>query len=201
MNDLTFKRSSLKRSLCTAAVLILLSGVIAYGQTHSDFNRQFSFAQLNTWGFANNNVNASDLTGRNAIWDGYVRDAVTGELQEQGFALAPGNADFLVRYHLDTRKRQRINVMRDSWPGYMFSRPGRVYWRNPMWGSRRVFRTPYDESTLVLDILDSRTRELVWRGYDRRTINDKSEKTIRKSVAKLIDRFVKDVRANRRRIP
>jgi len=70
-----------------------------------------------------------------------------------------------------------------------------------MWGSRRVFRTPYDESTLILDILDSRTRELVWRGYDRRTINDKSEKTIRKSVAKLIDRFVKDVRANRKRIP
>ena len=201
MNGISFKRSTLTRSLCTAAVMFFFVGVVANGQTHSDFNKKFSFAQLNTWGFANSKVNASDLAGRNAIWDGYVRDAITGELQERGFALAPGNADFLVRYHLGTRQRQRIDVIRDNWPGYLYSRSGWVYWGNRNWGSRRVLRTPYDESTLILDVVDSRTRELVWRGYDRRTINEKSEKAIQKSVAKLVERFVKDIRANRKRIP
>lgn len=201
MNGISFKRSTLKRSLCAAAVSILLSGVIAYGQTHSDFNKKFSFAQLNTWGFANTNVNASDLIGRNAIWDGYVRDAIIGELQGQGFALAPGNADFLVRYRLGTQQRRRTNVIRDNWPAYTCSRPGWVYWRSPYRDSTRVFRTPYDESALVIDILDVRTRELVWRGYDRRTINENSEKTVRKSVGKLVDRFVKDIRSNRKRVP
>ena len=201
MNGLTFKRSTLIRSLCAAAVMVLFFGVAGYGQTHSDFNQKFRFAQLNTWSFANVNVNANDVFGRNAIWDGYIRNAISAEMQEQGFAFAPGNADFLVRYHLGTRQRQRIDVFRDNWPGYMYSRPGWIYWRSPFWGSTRVFRTPYDESTLVMDVIDPRTRELVWRGYDRRTIDRKSEKTFRKSVEKLIGRFAKDVRENRKLVP
>ncbi len=43
-----------------------------------------------------------------------------------------------------------------------------------------------------------RTKELVWRGYDRRTVDSKSEKTMKKSVEKLMDKFAKDVRESRK---
>ena len=57
-----------------------------------------------------------------------------------------------------------------------------------------VWRIPYHESTLVLDVIDPHTNQLVWRGYDTRTIDfEKSEKTIHKSVEKVTKRFKHDV--------
>jgi len=50
----------------------------------------------------------------------------------------------------------------------------------------------------VLDIIDAKTNQLVWRGYDTETINfNKSEKTIQKSVEKLVERFVKETHSEK----
>jgi hypothetical protein len=60
-----------------------------------------------------------------------------------------------------------------------------------------VWRIPYTESTLVADIIDPHGNQLIWRGYDTRTIDfEKSEKTIHKSVEHLTQRFIHDVREN-----
>jgi len=61
-----------------------------------------------------------------------------------------------------------------------------------------VWNIPYTKSTLVLDIIDAETNQLVWRGYDTETINfNKSEKTIRKSVENLVERFVKETHSEK----
>jgi len=64
-----------------------------------------------------------------------------------------------------------------------------------------AWTVPYTESTLILDVIDSRTNHLVWRGYDIRTIDfEKSEKTIHKSVQNLTQRFRHDVNRQLKRI-
>ena len=74
-------------------------------------------------------------------------------------------------------------------------------WKRLNRGPVDVWRIPYHESTLVLDIIDVRTNQMVWRGYDTRTIDfEKSEKTIHKSIEKLTKRFGSDVAKQRRRI-
>ena len=73
-------------------------------------------------------------------------------------------------------------------------------WRRWGWGvgGVDVWNIPSTKSTLVLDIIDAQTNQLVWRGYDTETINfNKSEKTIQKSVEKLVERFVKETHSEK----
>ena len=49
------------------------------------------------------------------------------------------------------------------------------------------------------NITDSHTNQMVWRGYDTQTIDfDKSDKTIHKSVEKLVKQFLHHVTKQRR---
>jgi len=70
-------------------------------------------------------------------------------------------------------------------------------WRRWGWGggTTDIWTVPYTESTLVMDIVDAQTNQLVWRGYDTETIDyNKSEKTIQKSVDNLLKRFEKETK-------
>ena len=179
------------------AAIIFLSGVAANAQTHSDFNKKFTFAQLNTWNFANEKVNTRDKLGPNEIWDNYLREDLTAELVKLGFDHSHDRPDLIVRYRLGTKQKEHVNIINDNWPGYMYNRGRWVYWRGG-WGRKTIFRTPYDESTLVVDVVDTRSGELVWRGFDRRAIDGKSEKALKRSVEKLMGKFAKDVRNSRK---
>lgn len=180
------------------AAVVFLCGSSANAQTHSDFNKKFVFGQFATWNFANESVNARDKFGQNEIWDNYLRQDITAELQKIGFNHSDDRPDLIIRYRLGTKERHNVNVIHDDWPGYMYHRGGWVYWRGGGWGTTTVFRTRFDESTLIVDIVDAKTRELVWRGYDRRSVDDKSEKSLKKSVEKLMGKFAKDVRESRK---
>ena len=52
--------------------------------------------------------------------------------------------------------------------------------------------TNYHVGTLVLDMYDSRTRDLVWRGWASDTLSNKPEKNqdkLSKSINKMFDHF------------
>ncbi|MBK7394015.1 MAG: DUF4136 domain-containing protein [Chloracidobacterium sp.] len=176
-------------------VVFFLFGIAVSGQTNSDLNEEFSFSRVKTWNFMTERVTSSDKFGSNEIWDNNIRESLTVGLAKAGFIHSDTSPDLMIRYRLSTKEKQSVNVIRDNWD-YAYHRGERKYWR--VGGRRRgtstVYRTAYDQSTLVLDIVDVRTKELVWRGYDRRSVDDKSEKSLKKSVDKLMDRFAKDVR-------
>ena len=173
-------------------VVFFLFGIAVNGQTHSDLNKEFSFIRVKTWNFTSERVTASDKVGANEIWDNYLRENLTAGLAKAGFNHSDALPDLMIRYRLSTKEKKRVNVIRDNW-GPVYRRGGRNYWRGRR-GTSTVYRTAYDQSTLVLDIVDARTKELVWRGYDRRTVDDKAEKSLKKSVDALMDRLAKDVR-------
>lgn len=206
-----YLRHAALRSLCLA-VAIMMFGAVFVGQTRSDFNASYRFAQLHTWNFVNNDVHARDKFGGNEIWDMALRENLGFQLGRLGFIRAPENPDFYVRYRLGTQERERINVYHDwyGWSGYGYwpwAWPGHAYYGgwwygHPGWGgTSTVYSTPYDESTLVVDILDGRTRDLIWRGWDRREMSDHSDKTLRKTVDKVIGRLAKDIHRDRRPVP
>ena len=205
----TFLRNAALRSLCVA-VAIMMFGAVFVGQTRSDFNANYRFAQLHTWNFVNNEVHTRDRFGSNEIWDMALRENLGFQLGRLGFTHASDYPDFFVRYRLGTQERERFNIYYDWWGGggyWPWAWPGHAYYGgwwygHPAWGgSSTVYRTPYDESTLVVDILDGKTRDLVWRGWDRREMGDNSEKTLRKSVDKLIGKLAKDIHRDRRPTP
>jgi Domain of unknown function (DUF4136) len=52
---------------------------------------------------------------------------------------------------------------------------------------------PYTESTLIIDVIDAKTNQLIWRGYDSDTLNSgKPEKTLDSAVGHIVSRLTHD---------
>jgi hypothetical protein len=58
-----------------------------------------------------------------------------------------------------------------------------------------AWAVPYTESTVIVDVIDAHTNQLVWRGYDTDTLNaGKPEKTLDNAVDHVVSRLVHDAR-------
>jgi hypothetical protein len=183
--------------LTTLAVLALVAlfSMEAMAATKSDYDRHYNFAALKTWNFAAQKSGARDLVGNNSLWDQRVRTDLEQQLAATGFTrVNEGASDFLITYHLGTKQRFETEYLHNGVPAYWghWGRWGRWH---PGWGNTTVRKIPLTESTLVMDVIDARTRQLIWRGYDTETIDfNKAEKTINKAVEHLTRRFVHDSR-------
>jgi hypothetical protein len=98
---------------------------------------------------------------------------------------------------MGTKQKYDVRYINYGLPG-VWHRWGRWGGWGPGWsGDVDVWKIPYTESTMVLDIIDPKSNTLVWRGYDTRTIDfDKSDKTIKKAIDNLMERFVEDIEEN-----
>jgi hypothetical protein len=100
--------------------------------------------------------------------------------------------DFYVAFYVGLKDRYDINSIGYGLP--VFHRGFRTGW----WGWPRgydVWAVPYTESTVIVDVIDARTNQLVWRGYDTNTLNiGEPEKTLTKAVDSVLSRFYHDTR-------
>jgi hypothetical protein len=54
---------------------------------------------------------------------------------------------------------------------------------------------PYTQSTVIVDVIDARTNQLVWRGYDTGTLDTGHPgKTLDSAVDHVASRFMHDTR-------
>ena len=187
----------MRYKITLALLLTALFAVAALADTKSDYDRSYDFGRLRTWDFKIVTRMPNDPLMRNELWDSRVRNGLISHFTEARFTkVDDGEPSFLVNYFMGLKKKYDIRYLNYGFPGYFKSmnRYGRWYGWGPRYGRVDVWRIPYTESTLIVDVIDSRTNHLVWRGYDTQTIDfEKSEKTIHKSVENLTKRFRHDV--------
>ena len=114
------------------------------------------------------------------IVDGRIAATMRADLEAKGFdSTSPRNADFLVTFY--TAVRRRVVINNAGWYGW-----GRWGWRG---GTRWV--NSYPEGTLVIDIIDRRDRQLVWRGVGESAFTkmNPSDEKVAKKVAKIMASF------------
>jgi hypothetical protein len=186
------KEKSMKttRYIVTVLALLLSSAAMCAAFTKSDYDRKFDFSKLRTWDFKAQHRKAKDILGDNELWTRRLRTDIESDLSGKGYQkISQGEPDFLVAYYMGTKEKEDVRYLGYGFPGY---------WRGRRWGwgwggDVDVWRIPYNQSTLVVDIVDARNNMLVWRGYDTETIDlNKSDKTIEKSVDTVIARFAKE---------
>jgi hypothetical protein len=112
-----------------------------------------------------------------------IRKAVDAELEKEGLAVTEGDPDLLVAFH--TGVKDKINVT--DW-GYSY---GDYYWG---WGGRQIDVYQYQQGSLVVDLIDFQTKELVWRGWAQKTLDEnptpqKTDRTIQEAVSKMFQRY------------
>ena len=160
-------------------VLGLLVGSAAAQSVQSDFDRTFQFSNLKTFSFAVLRRGATDPLAADTLNDGRIKTGLESNLIANGFRMETEKADFVIAYHVTTKNKLSVSDY-----GY----------GPPRWfGSRNIRVDQYSEGTLMVDFIDTRTNQVIWRGRASGTLDMKGvDKKISKSTEKLVKQFVKD---------
>lgn len=140
------------RTFLLAVSLIAFTAACSTMTVRADYDSQVNFSSFNSFamferpGKERRGPQMSDLVDRR------IAASMKKDLVGKGYLTArPGDADFLVTFHTAVRKRVVVNRS-----GYGYR------WR--YWGGGMTTVNSFPEGTLVIDIIDGKNRNLVWRG-------------------------------------
>jgi Domain of unknown function (DUF4136) len=166
-------------ALMTASLLLVVAAASASITTDYDHNANFTSYKTYSWG---------KLQTANSIWDQRVREAVDSQLAAKGWKLVPSGGDVMVNAFGKTHAQQTLNTFYDGFGGG--------------WGWRRFggggFGTAtttvdtYKVGTLVVDMFDPNSKNLIWRGTASDTLSsnaDKNTKKLNGEVHKMFEHF------------
>ena len=168
------------RMMNVVGILLGLLVIQTQAQTvQSDYDRSFNFSSLKTFGFAVQRRPATDPLAGDTLNDARIRTAMESQLMANGFRTETGNPDFVIAYYVTTK--DKLNVQ-----DYSYGPPR-------FWGRRDIRVDQYAEGTLMVDFIDVKTNQVIWRGRASGTLELKGvDKKINKSAEKLVKQFVKD---------
>lgn len=156
--------------------------------TDWDTSRDFSQYKSYAWLPEPPDEPAESARLHNALIDSRVREAVNSQLASKGFRYSSiEGADMLVTYYLGLETKIDIDTVYTSY-GYGY----RGWYGAPVGSQTRVRQ--YEEGSLLLDILEPKTKALLWRGsastrVGRSSSPEKSRKTINAAVEKMLKKF------------
>ena len=193
--------------LSGAVVLFAVSAVFGMS-VKSDYDKNFDFSQLRTYSFKTDRA-SNDPLSTNTLEAGRIQNALTAQLEANGFTQATGSPDFIVAFYSRTKQKTQVESTGGFGPGFGpgFGRfgygrgfgwgygiPGAGRWR---WGyGPDIWTTNYTQGCVMADIIDPRTNELVWRGRVTDTVNGigQSEKQSDQAAKDLVKKFMKDAK-------
>jgi hypothetical protein len=158
------------------------AGVTASAQdVKVDFDKDANFAVIKTFAVK------IGTTWNNPLSEKRVLAEIEQTLQEKGWTKTEGQGDALVVLHGATEKQKSLNTFYSG--GY-----GGYGWRGYGMGGMGTATTTESEymvGTLVVDIFDAKSKQLLFRGTAQDELSDKPEKNVKK-LAKASDKMFKD---------
>jgi hypothetical protein len=158
----------------------------------------------------------SKAAGNVAEADAKIKDAATSALQSKGLAVQQKHPDLLVTYTTTVGRGTRTNYYTNyggwggygwggfggGWAGYGWGGYGwgwgyrpYYYWGAPFaYGGQLTYadQEHYKEGTLIIDLVDRRTRKVVWRGYGVGEVHRDPKKNV-DDIPKVVDGILKQL--------
>ncbi|GAB2590748.1 DUF4136 domain-containing protein [Spirosoma areae] len=181
----------MKTTLLT--LFVCLVALSAKCQINVDYDHTVDFGQYKTFAFAPGKAmrqlgvkdNDSTFINKN------IQETVTQILSKKGLSFANNNADITITFIAGAKEKKEIENYIGS-PQFGFGYGQQFYgaggWWGPSWNNWWV--NQYEQGTLILDIYDTKTNELVWRAYAVSNItNFNEQKFVDREVNRALKRF------------
>ena len=156
---------------------MLLAGGAAAQDVNYDYDRRANFSAYRTYAWVEGTNSADDLNHARIV------AAVDHQLAAKGLAQVDStrNPDVLVIYRVGLTQELEVNAHDNRWA---------LPHGGPSWA--RVERVPV--GTLVVGMIDAKTRSMVWRGAASKDLDlgaspEKWEKNLNKAVEKMFKRY------------
>ena len=161
------------------AFLMVLLGS-AFGQhIQTDFDHQANFSQYKTYSW-------HEIKASNSLWDDRIKEAVNAQLGSKGWIQVDSGGNVVIVAIKTTQTERTLQTFYDGMGGGW-------RWRGfGGFGESTTTEQDYKEGTLVVDMYDASTKQLIWRGSAEEMLSDKAEKnekSLDKGVAKMFKSF------------
>ncbi|MCL9769114.1 DUF4136 domain-containing protein [Flavobacterium sp. HXWNR69] len=146
-------------------------------RVNADYDKKANFNSYTTYAFLKNGIDKveiSDLDKKRIL---YSIDEV---MASKGFSKSE-NPDVLIS--IFTKERERVDIYQNYGFGWGW---------NPYWGIGYTNVTTTPEGTLFIDIIDAKTKELVWQGEGSGYLTNNTEKKdarIKEFVSKILEQY------------
>ena len=161
--------------LCLAAVALWASPGFA-GEARNDFDPNVDFSRFKTFAF----IGGKDIERSGWLDEPEMRERfknfISGALEMRGLAEVPIDTKYslAVRFWVARRQKEEVTLIdygpTMAWGGYA------PYWSGA-WGYsyQEYVVNNYVQGTMVVDLIDPATKELVWRTFVRQKIEDRAK--------------------------
>jgi hypothetical protein len=172
----------------TQKALVLLVGLMfsfagkaAAQQVKTDYDRSANFAQYKTYSW-------EQVKTQDPLDVDRIKTAVNSALAARGWTQVDAGGDVSIVAVEITRNQQTLNTFYDGlgggWGWRRFGGGG--------FGEATTTTETYKVGTVVVDLFDTKTKQLIWRGAESDTLSNNSNKNIKnldKGVEKMFKQF------------
>ncbi|MCU1301027.1 MAG: putative lipoprotein [Candidatus Sulfotelmatobacter sp.] len=161
------------------AIFFALTAASFAQQVKTDYDHSANFGQYKTYSWEKVQTKDPLLVDR-------IKDAVNAALTAKGWTQVDSGGDVSVAAVEITQQQQTLNTFYDGFGG------GRRWGGFGGLGDATTTTETYKVGSLVVDLLDAKTRNLIWRGSSSDTLSDnadKNTKNLDKGVQKMFAHF------------
>jgi hypothetical protein len=158
--------------------MLVAAGVACAGSLHvrTDYDPSANFSQYHTYSWHDGTPAQDPLT------DKKIKIAIDNQLQKKGFTKVEAGGDMVVTYHASQGSHVNLSTVYTStaWGPYGYGPYGPYgrYWYGRPYGyagygvsTATTTADTVRTGTVVVDVLDGKTHELVWRGVGTDELN------------------------------
>ena len=168
---------NIRKAILTSFVVIAVAVASVAQRVKTDYDRDANFGKYKTFSF-------EKIQTKNPLLVDRIKAAVSSTLTAKGMSQVDSGGDISIVAVEMTNTQQRLDTFYNGFGGG---------WR---WGGRFGDATTttetYQVGTLVVDMFDAKTKELLWRGSASNTLSNKSKNNIKsldKGVQKMFKKY------------
>jgi|SRR5580704_7453089 hypothetical protein len=172
----------LRRIIIGLFLLMLVAGDAMAQKITTDFDPRANFSEYKTFTWIR-----PPKVEMDPFMEQRLVEAIDAALTAKGWQPVTEGADVGIVAHVATRERHTLETFYEGFGGGW----GWHHW-GVGFGEAYTTDHPYEEGTLVVDMFDSHTKQLIWRGVATETFSekpDKDTKKLNKDVEKLFKGF------------
>ena len=161
------------------AMFVVLTAASFAQQVKTDYDHNANFGPYKTYSW-------EKVQTKDPLMVERIKDAVNGALTAKGWTQVDSSGDVSVMAIEITQNQQTLNTFYDGFGG------GRRWGGFGGFGDATTTTETYKVGSLVVDVFDAKTKNLVWRGSSSDTLSnnaDKNTKNLDKGVQKMFAHF------------
>jgi len=166
-----------KTLILSIGMIMLMSIPSVAQQIKTDYDRNANFTQYKTYSW-------SDVKTKDPLLVDRIKSAVNSTLSAKGLTQVDSGGDLSIVAMEITKNQQTLNT---------FYNGGFGGWRwGGGFGNATTTTETYKVGTLVVDLFNTQSKELVWRGSSSDTLSNNSDKNIKnlnKGAEKMFKHF------------